>query len=192
MFRQKRSDTTVGSIEDTYKVHLNARRDMLLGNLLFTRGFTSQSQLLSAYWGNATSHATKRRVFISFDWDDVRQVNGFRLMIANPRVEVDMTDMSLQSAVRSGNTSYVRLCIKEKIRRASIVLCLIGNATAYSDWVKWELQTAYEMGKGLCGVRLKDSRARVPQLLLDLDAPVVHWGVEQTIAAIECAAARRS
>ena len=79
VFRRKRSDTTAGSIERTYGIDLNARSDMLLGNLLVHRGFGSLSQLLKAYRGQASSHARKRRVFLSFDWDDIQQVNGFRL-----------------------------------------------------------------------------------------------------------------
>lgn len=192
MFRQKRSDTTVGSIEDTYGIRLNARRDMLLGNLLLRRGFGSLSQLLRAYRGNATSFACRRRVFVSFDYDDVRQVLGFRLMLQNPYVALEFTDMSLRAAINSQRGTYLRQRIRQKIQPCSVLLCLIGNATAWSDWVNWELNAAHEANKGLCGVRLKGSRGRAPQILHNLCAPVAQWDIGQIVAAVECAAARRS
>jgi hypothetical protein len=192
MFRQKRSDTTVGTLEDTYGISLNARRDMLLGNVLRMRGFDSLSQLLKAYNGNATALARRRRVFTSFDYDDVMQVLGFRLMLRNPNVALEFTDMGVRAEINSQRGTYLRQQIRLKMQPCSIVLCLIGDATAWSEWVNWELQAAHEMSKGLCGVRLKGSRGRAPQILRDLDAPVAQWDIDQTIAAIECAAARRS
>src|SRR5258706_5725288 len=78
MFRSKRSDTTVATIERTYRINLNARADMLLGNLLDQRGFESQSQLLDAYFGRLTYHPRKRRIFLSFHAEDKQQVQGFR------------------------------------------------------------------------------------------------------------------
>jgi len=58
--------------------------------------------------------------------------------------------------------------------------------------VEWELNTAFELGKGICGIRLKDSHGRAPQLLRDIDAPIALWGdVQDLVAVIECAAAHR-
>jgi hypothetical protein len=48
------------------------------------------------------------------------------------------------------------------------------------------------MGKGICGVRLKNSRGRTPPVLLELGAPIARWELDQITVAIECAAARRS
>ena len=69
---------------------------------------------------------------------------------------------------------------------------LIGDGTAWRDWVDWELDTALRFGKGICGVRLKESRGKAPDILLQMGAPVASWNPEAIIAAIECAAARRS
>src|SRR5262245_53112105 len=57
MFRGKRADTMVSTIEKTYSVNFNVRSDALLGNLLEDRGFDSLSQLLDAYHGRAAQHA---------------------------------------------------------------------------------------------------------------------------------------
>src|SRR4051794_35314982 len=118
-FRAKRSDTKVASIEATYGVNLNARGDMLLGNLLDERGFDSLSQLLEAHRGRLSYHPRKRKLFLSFHEEDKPQVQGFRLMAFNPSVDLDFYDRSLTVAIDSENSSYIKQVLREKIKRAS-------------------------------------------------------------------------
>jgi hypothetical protein len=172
---------------------LHARGDTKLGNLLDNRGFDSLTQLRKAYRGELTRHACKRRVYLSFHVEDLPQVRGFRLMARAPNLEMEFYDGSLRDVINSTRGAYIRQEIRAIIQRVSVVVCLIGNGTAWREWVEWELDTALELGKGVCGIRLKDSRGPAPQLLRDINAPVARWGnVEGYIAAIECAAARRS
>lgn len=191
-FRQARADTRVDTVEERYGINLNARGDALLGNLLQDRGFDSLSQFLSALRGHARTLARKRRLFLSFHADDRAQVQGFRLMAKNPRLDFDFYDASVRSPVNSANSSYIRQVIQDKIYHAAVVVCLIGNSTAWRDWVDWELNTGYSYHKGLCGVRLKDTRGRTPTLLRDIGAPVARWDLNEIVAAIERAAANRS
>jgi antiphage defense system Thoeris ThsB-like protein len=192
MFRSKRSDTKVSKIEATYGIDLNVRGDMRLGNLLKKRGFDSQSQLLDAYRGKLSSHSKRRKTFLSFHAEDIQQVRGFRLMCMSKHVDVDIYDGSVREAIDSEDSSYVKQVIREKIRKTSVLICLIGNGTAWRDWVDWEIQTAYELGKGVCGVRLKGSRGRTPPALASNKARVARWNLQEIVAAIECAAAKRS
>lgn len=192
MFRRRRDDTRVETIERTYGVDLNARGDALLGNLLDDRGFESLTQLLKAYRGELTTHARRRRVFLSFHADDRPQVNGLRLMASNPKLQLDFMESSFRVPVNSPESGYVKRVLRGRIKLASVVLCLIGNGTAWREWVDWELQTGLDLRKGLCGVRLKRSRGRTPPLLADVNAPIASWDPEHMVAVIECAAARRS
>ena len=192
MFRYTRGDTLIKTVEARYGINVNARGDTKLSNLLQNRGFESLSQFLKAYRGDLPYHACKRRVYLSFHVDDLPQVNGFRLMARAPNLEIEFNDGSLREVINSVRGSYIKQEIRSIIHKASVVVCLIGNGTAWREWVEWELQTAYELGKGICGIRLKDSHGRTPQLLRDVGAPITQWGnVEDLISVIECAAARR-
>lgn len=192
MFRQKRGDTLVGTIETQYGIDLHARSDMTLENLLEYRGFDSLTQLLTAYRGEARCHARRRRIFLSFHAEDRAQVQGFRLMAYNESVDLEFYDSSLQEPINSERAEYIKRQLKSMVQRASVVVCLIGNGTAWRDWVDWELRTAVELGKGVCGVRLKGSYGRTPPLLSQIGVPVAQWDMQQIVAAIECAAARRT
>ena len=192
MFRATRDDTLIKTVESRYGIDLHARGDTKLGNLLEERGFDSLTQLLRAYRGELTTHSRKRRIYLSFHVEDLAQVRGFRLMARAPNLEIDFHDGSLRDVINSTRGAYIKQQIRDIIQRASVVVCLIGNGTAWRDWVEWELNTASELGKGICGIRLKDSRGRTPQLLNDIDAPIARWGdTGELVAVIECAAARR-
>jgi MTH538 TIR-like domain (DUF1863) len=190
MFRAKRSDTTVGSIEATYGINLNARGDMLLRNLLRERGFVSLTQLIKAYRGRLTYHPRKRHLFLSFHANNRKQVDGFRLMAQNQQLSLDVYDGSVRVPINSERASYVRKVIREKIWRTEVLVCLIGNGTAWREWVEWEIETAKRLRKGICGVRLKGSRAQIPEALSGF--LICPWNLDCIIAAIEGVAARRS
>jgi len=192
MFRSTRDDTLIKTIEDRYGIDLHARGDTKLGNLLEKRGFESLTQLLKAYRGDLHYHACKRRIYLSFHIEDLPQVRGFRLMARAPKLEIDFYDGSLREEIGSERGSYIKEQIRSIIHRNSIVLCLIGNGTAWRKWVEWELDTALALGKGICGIRLKGSQGRAPELLRKINAPIASWGnVQDLISVIECAAARR-
>jgi hypothetical protein len=192
MFRRKRGDTTVESIERQYGVDLNARGDMLLHNLLEERGFDSLTHFLQAFHGRLTEHARKRRLFISFHKEDARQLGGFRLMARNPRVALEFYDDSLRDSINSENRTYVKQVIRELINRASVLVCLVGNGTGWREWVDWELETAASLGKGVCGVRVPNTYGKIPAVLTRMNAMIADWDTMSMVKAIEYAAARRS
>lgn len=192
MFRQKRADTRVSNVEATYGMDLNARSDAKLGNLLGERGFSSLSELRKAYAGQLTYHASPRRVFLSFHREDLRQVSGLRLMMRNGRLALDISDERNREPVGSERSTYIKQVLRDRIRRVDVVMCMIGDGTAWREWVDWELRTAIEEARGVCGVRLKGSRGRAPSILKNLGAPIAPWDLPSMIAAIECTAARRS
>ena len=113
-------------------------------------------------------------------------------MARAPNREIDFYDGSLREEIDSTRGSYIKEQIRSIIQRNSVIVCLIGNGTAWRKWVDWELDTAFALGKGICGIRLKGSRGRTPELLTDIKAPIATWGaVQDFITVIECAAARR-
>jgi len=149
--------------------------------------------LVKAYRGELSHHACKRRIYLCFHIEDIAQVNGFRLMARAPNLEIDFYDGSLRETINSERSSYIKQQIGAIIQRTSVVVCLIGNGTAWRDWVNWELETAFSLGKGICRIRLKESRGQAPELLRRIGLPIARWGdVGNLIGAIEAATARRS
>lgn len=104
----------------------------------------------------------KRRIFISFDHDDWQGVNGF----IGCRECIDSFDFynhKLDHRVKSTDANYIGRVIRDEyIKPASVTIVLIGNRTAYSPWVQWEINESLRQGNGILGIRLKDTWGPIP------------------------------
>jgi len=105
----------------------------------------------------------KRRIFISFDHYDTDQVNGF-LGLREIIDGFEFYNHKLDHRINSSDIDYVcRVIRDEYIASASVTVVLIGNRTAQSDWVRWEIGESLRQGKGVLGIRLKGSAGAIPQ-----------------------------
>jgi len=141
-----------------------------------------------------------KNIFVSFDHADVSQVNGLKLLKRNPNHPLDFRDHSLKEPIRDryGNpiiyppsdprSKPVRDEITGKFENASKLVVLIGENTADSEWVDWEVKTFYNMKKELSGdnswkrirgMRLKgQDDAAIPNALGERSAKVMNWDPE--------------
>ena len=104
----------------------------------------------------------KRRIFISFDHNDTAQVNGF-LGLRQVMDGFDFYNHKLDHRINSTDVDYVCRVIREDyIKPASVTVVLIGNHTAYSDWVRWEIEESIRQGKGILGIRLRGTFGPIP------------------------------
>ena len=105
----------------------------------------------------------KRRIFISFDHEDAAQVNGF-LGLRNILDNFEFYNHKLDRRIMSSDPEYVCRVIRDDyIRPASVTVVLIGNKTAQSRWVQWEIQESLRQGKGILGIHLLNTHGSVPE-----------------------------
>ena len=131
----------------------------------------------------------KRRIFISFDHDDTAQVNGF-LGLRQIMDGLEFYNHKLDRRIMSTDANYVKRVIREEyIKPASVTVVLIGNRTAQSTWVKWEIQESLHQGKGLLGIRLKESYGAIPAGIPE--NAVGSWSPEKFLSWIEWALSTR-
>ncbi len=97
----------------------------------------------------------KKRVFLSFRAEDRQQVQGLRLLAANPDYDLELYDESVRVAIDSRNAEYVKKVIREKIARSSVTVCLISPLTYTSAWVDWELSESAQKGNKMIAMGLK-------------------------------------
>lgn len=127
----------------------------------------------------------KRRIFISFDHDDTDKANGF-LGLRNILDNFEFYNHKLDHRIRSADGEYIGRIIREEyIRPASVTVVLIGNKTADSDWVKWEIRESLAQGKGILGIRLPGTWGQIPTGVPE--AAVGGWDPEKFSAWIEWA-----
>ena len=112
------------------------------------------------------------------------QVNGLRLLAANPAFDIEFYDESVRTAIDSQNAAYVKSQIREKIRRASVTVCLITEHTYTSAWVNWEVETSIEEGNRVILMALPGS----PGMLV---IPAAAWSRQIPWHAWDVAALQR-
>lgn len=103
----------------------------------------------------------RHRVFASFQYGDVHYARLLEAWAANENHDFVLYSERLRVAINSRRGAYIRQQLRPRITRASVLLCLIGEGTWSSPWVKWEIETAKAQGKGLVGAKLKQSN-RIP------------------------------
>jgi len=130
-----------------------------------------------------------RRIFISFQHDDINQAKGFNLLRWNPNVPVEFVGRHLLSPVNSESEQYIKQRIREQLEGTSVTVVLIGDNTAESDWVDYEIRASIELGKGLLGIRLKGAEnADVPPSLEEAEAKTINWNPDVFADELERAA----
>ena len=125
--------------------------------------------------------------FLSFVVEDKTAVDLFRGQARNKNSRLQFDDYSVTTPFNSSDADYIRQQIAQKIRSASVTICLIGETTHSSSWVAWEIRKSVELGNRLLGVRLHSSQARdrTPAALAEAGATVVDWNIDAIVRFIE-------
>lgn len=95
----------------------------------------------------------KRQVFFSFHY--LR--DGWRASQVRNMGKVDNSSTFCDNdweEVRFKSDSRIKEWIDNQLSMRSCLVVLVGNQTSERKWVKYEIQRAYEMGKGIVGIRI--------------------------------------
>ena len=100
----------------------------------------------------------KRQVFFSFEYNkDVWRASQVRNM---GKVSDDSTFSDNDwEEVKEKSDQKIKEWIDEQMRMRSCIVVLVGESTASRKWVKYEIEKAYELDKGILGIyvhKLKD------------------------------------
>ena len=124
----------------------------------------------------------KRKVFISFDYDNDKHYKN--LLVAwdkNKHFDLGFYDGSVSVPVNSENAGPIRRVISERIAACPRFLCIVGEQTHKSDWVAWEIDKAIELKRVLIAVKT-DRVNTSPANLLNAGAT---WALSFTFDAIK-------
>ena len=101
--------------------------------------------------------------------------------------ELSIADYSIPEHDNCGDkltNKKLKECIDEQIRQSRIVIILSGMYVSYSDWIKYEIEKACEMGKYIIGVR-PWGNAKLPKIVQDKANIIVGWNKDSIIEAIK-------
>lgn len=130
-----------------------------------------------------------KRAFISFRAEDRQQINGLRLLAANPKFDIEFYDESVRTAINSSNAAYIRQKIREKINRTSVTLCMVSALTHTSEWVRWELEESLDKGNTIIAMGLPNGPGTLtlPEPLRRLKMTWWLWDLNRLTTMIDAA-----
>lgn len=133
-----------------------------------------------------------RHVFISFDHEDLDEVNLLRGQAKNDKLDLHFDDHSVKEPYDSANADYIKRNIREKIDRCSVMVVYLSEKTASSKWVNWEIEESLKRGKGVIGVYKGDGPpSRVPPAFGQNGCKAIKWEHAALTKAIEEASSKR-
>lgn len=133
-----------------------------------------------------------RHVFISFDHDDLDEVNLLRGQAKNDETDLQFDDHSVKKPYDSIDADYIKRQIREKIERCSVSVVYLSDKAAASKWVNWEIEESLKQGKGVIGVYKGDKPpAKTPPAFQQNGCKAVKWEHSALIKAIEEASTKR-
>ena len=118
----------------------------------------------------------RRNTFLSFDYDDIDEVNLLRAHAKNEKSEVEFIDRSVKDPINSERAEYIKQKIAERIRQCSQTVVYITDNTHSSNWVKWEVEKSLQLGKGVIAVHKGNAPpSNIPSCITDNGIKVVSW-----------------
>lgn len=99
--------------------------------------------------------AIKRQIFFSFHYDNdvfrVQQIRNIGTLEENKPVSPNDWE-----TVKKGGDKAIEKWIDDYMKYRSCVVVLIGEETSKRPWVKYEINKAWQDGKGLLGIHINN------------------------------------
>ena len=95
-----------------------------------------------------------RRVFFSFDWDDVWRANQVRhsWVAKGNYTAAGFANSAEIETLKKETDAAIKSWIDSQLNGTSVTCVLIGSQTANSKWVKYERDQSIDRGNGLVGI----------------------------------------
>jgi hypothetical protein len=113
--------------------------------------------------------------FVSHSWDYDQQLISLKNMLErNGSVNIDYSEVTVSDPINSENASYIKGKLKQRIISSDVFLIMAGMYTVYSDWMKWELDTAKKNNIPIVAVKPRGAE-RIPHIIQDNAEIIVNW-----------------
>lgn len=124
------------------------------------------------------------KVFISHSWtylDDLKNLRN--LLKQRGYFDVEFLEASPDVRVNSSDANYIKRKLKQNITDADVVLGIAGKYASYSDWIEWEIETAYSLSKPIIGI-IPRGASQISSVVDRRSRTNLRWNTESIISAI--------
>lgn len=123
-------------------------------------------------------------IFVSHSWDHSNDLIRLHNLLSNRGYfYYDPQEVTRNNPINSLNATYIKQCLRERIRNSNILLALAGIYASHSDWMRWEIETAKELGIPIVGI-IPRGQERISQVVYANSIADIRWNTESIIQAI--------
>ncbi|KJY85653.1 hypothetical protein TW84_21375 [Vibrio neptunius] len=127
-----------------------------------------------------------KNVFISHYGKDDDSVQGLKKLLANNGYTLRNSSIDSTKPNEAKNEDYIKQLLREKMKWAGSAIVLIGPETHTREWVNWEIELAYRLGKPIVGVFMQGATdSDVPESFEKYGDALVGWRSDKIIDALE-------
>jgi len=123
-----------------------------------------------------------KNVFISFHMDDKHAKELLVEQAKSDKFDLEFLNYAIDEPFDEKWKSQCR----DKIKQTSVTICLIGEKTHQRAAVNWEIETSYELGNKVFGVRIyKDKNHIIPRPIEENNSKIINWVISDIVAELE-------
>ena len=129
----------------------------------------------------------KRNIFLSHIHKDDDGLDDFKSLLSKNGLEVRDYSITSDKANNAKSPDYIKgEILAPRIKACSTLVVYLTSETKNSQWVNWEIDYAYKLGKNIVGVWARGSSGcDLPKSLEEYGRAVVGWNSENIIKAID-------
>lgn len=126
-----------------------------------------------------------KNVFISHYGKDDESVQSLKSLLSTNGYTLKNSSIDSTKPNDASNEEYIKSLLRDKMKWAGSVIVLIGPETHTRDWVNWEIDLAYRLGKPIIGVFIQGAKdSDVPDSFQKYGDALVGWNSNKIIDAI--------
>lgn len=123
-------------------------------------------------------------IFISHSWTYVDDLKNLRnLLDSRGYFSIDFQEATPDVPINSENANYIKQRLKARILNSNAVLGIAGVYATHSEWMSWEIQTAYNNEIPIIGV-IPRGQERISAVVNNYSIVNVRWNTESIVDAI--------
>jgi len=123
-----------------------------------------------------------KRVYIAFHTEDRHAKELLTEQAKSDKFELEFVNY----AINEPFDEKWRTQCRERIKQTSVTICLIGEKTYQRDAVNWELETSYDLGNNVFGIKIyRDKNYQVPEPIKEHESRVLTWDIKGIVAELE-------
>ncbi|MCK9482195.1 MAG: TIR domain-containing protein [Bacteroidia bacterium] len=127
-----------------------------------------------------------KNVFISHKGEDDEHIQKLKSLLESKGYNLKNSSIDSSKPNDAHSEEYIKSILRPRIEWAGTLICLIGDKTAQSKWVNWEIEYATKEGKNIVGVFLHGATdSEIPDNLNVFADSIVAWNGKKIINAIE-------